>query len=313
VKEIPVLVTVDVHPIRRIGDYLLAALDEMTKTGIRATFFFTASILEKNGDIAERILNEGHQIGSHGLLHNAEPVDGYPPERYDLLEEPDQRRFLEQATARTEAALGRPVTAFRGPSFGISGATIRLLEEQGYAADFSVNSQRLDFFMANPLSCNHLLAPRLPYHPSFESPFRKGGSALWEIPLSSLIVPFAVMTLITFRLTLTKLLFTALRRESKRTGKPIVYMVHPEEFSPKAAAYHIRLGQLRWKHFLPMKGEGIRARRVFRMSDAAKIHRCNQDLLEYMRSSDDVRFVTADEYIGSWLATPGTRVPDPGP
>ena len=300
-KSVPVLVTLDCHPVPGMADYLVETVSTFDALDIKATFFITASVLEENPWLAQKILDAGHEIGSHGLFHNDQPFNGYPAERYDLLDEPMQRRFIEEATDKFEQCLGKKVTSFRSPCFGLSGPTMRLLEEYGYEADVSVSSQRLDFLTSNPFSFNHLLAPRLPYHPSFTNPFRKGDSRIWEIPVSSFIVPYAVMTLITFRLALTRLFFSALRRESSRTGKPIVYMVHPEEFCRDGSTYTIPMKALGWRDFLPRKGSGIRARQALRMSDPAKIHDCNESLMKHMKSFEDLRFVTVHEYVESWL------------
>lgn len=301
VKKTPVLVTLDVHPVDGVFEYISAALKELDGLGIKATFFVPISILEENRMPVRQILDKGHQIGSHGLFHNKEAFGAFPPERYDQLNEDMQRKFFAEAAAKAENILGAKITSFRSPCFGISGTTIRLLQEYGYASDFSVNSQRLDLLTSNPFSFKQLFAPRLPYHPSFSDPVRKGESRIWEVPLSSFIFPFAVMTVITLGLNITKLFFDMLYRESKISSKPIVYMAHPEEFSPDSSTYTIPFRSLGIKDFFPIKGEGIRARQAFRMRDPARSYSCNKGLLKYISSFKDTVFVTGDEYIKSWL------------
>ena len=61
------------------------------------------------------------------------------------------------------------------------------------------------------------------------------------------------------------------------------------------------LKDLALKDFLPLKGRGIRARQAIRMGDPKKIFDCHERLMEYMTSFDDLEFVTADEYVDSWL------------
>ena len=305
-KKIPVLITLDVHPKEKIGNYIEAALEELEELGIRATFFVTASIAENDGRMIKKIVEAGHQVGSHGLYHNSLEFNGFPPERYDKLSEENQEKFIKLATSILADTIGKKVTAFRSPCFGISGTTMRLLGEYGYLADVSINSQRLDIFSSDPFGFKQLFAPRFPYHPSFSNPYKKGNtgsnSRIWEIPLSCLMVPFAVMTLTTFRLTATKILLSFLRQESKINKKPIVYMTHPEEFSITSDnVYSIPLKKLRFKDFLPFGGEGIQARRAFRISDPGKIYRYNKALLKKLKSYNDVEFVTVEEYVKSWL------------
>ena len=296
VKNIPFLFTLDVHPVPRIGEYVLAASSELRDRGISATFLCTASVLEANRDVARRVLDEGHEIGSHGLLHNDRRNWGFPPERYDLLPERDQRYYIEEATHRAWVALGREVRVFRAPCFGISGATVRLLQEHGYAADLSVNSQRLDLLTARPFSCNNLLAPRLPYHPSVRNPYRRGNSMLLEIPLSSFVVPFAAMTLLVFGPAATKALLRLLHKEARRSGKPIVYMGHPEEFCPDASTYALDRRSLCWKDYFPRQSCGIRARQALLSNDPAKNFRWNRALLDNL-GSFELDFVTATDYL----------------
>lgn len=282
--------------------YIFSALNELERLGISVTFFVTASIAKHNKKIIREIVNRGHQIAAHGLYHNSQPCEGFPPERYDKISFSFQKEFVSRATKILEDTTGNKISCFRSPCFCISGSTIRALEEFGYLADFSVNSQRLDLFSSNPFGNNHMFAPRLPYHPNYSNPYRRGESMLWEIPLSSFIVPFAVMSLMTFRLKLTKLLFKILYTEAGLNNKPIVYMMHPEEFSLKNEEIGvITLKSLRLKDFLPFGSEGILARKLFRMSDAKEIYSSNMALLKYIQSQNDILFLTADEYIQNCL------------
>lgn len=300
-NTIPALITLDVHENPNLSKYVTSAINELKRLSVPATFFIPASLLKVNTDIIEIILNDGHQIASHGLYHNKEYFKGLPPERYDQLNENMQRKYLEDANDIFVKFLGNVPTCFRSPSFGISGTTIALLEEFGYTADFSVNSQRLDFLGSNPYRFDNMLAPRLPYHPHYSNPFRPGDSQLWEIPLSSCIFPFAVMTLLTFRLEFFKAFFSVLYKESLSNFKPVVYMCHVEEFDPSANTYTIPIKDLKLKDFLPLKGQGIMARQALRMIDSSNIFKEHINFLEFMTSFDNIQFLTADQYIIEWL------------
>ena len=50
---------------------------------------------------------------------------------------------------------------------------------------------------------------------------------IWEIPILALMLPFITGTLSVFGLGFMKRFFNVLYRESLRTGKPIVYLIHP--------------------------------------------------------------------------------------
>jgi peptidoglycan/xylan/chitin deacetylase (PgdA/CDA1 family) len=284
-----------------MDEYILRTIESFAGWGVESTFFVPATVLEDNQNVVDDVLAGGHQIASHGLHHNDEPFENYPAERYDLLDEKDQIRVLDEGTDRIAQVLGFRPTAFRSPCFGISGTTLRLLEERGFRAECSVNSQRLDLLTASPWHFRNLRAPRLPYHPDFYDPFKKGDSKIWEIPVSAFIVPFAVMTLITFPMSITKAFFKGLYREARRTGKPIVYVVHPEEFVADASTYTLSMKDMGFKDFLPIRGRGIRARQAMRMSDPKQIKAASDELFDYMRSFDDIEFTSVDRYVDEWL------------
>ena len=185
------LITIDVHPQPAIERCIDAALEELARLGVVATFFVTGAVGQAFAGAVRRTVSAGHQVGCHGLLHNSREWNGLDAEYYDELPEAEQRRRLGVATAVLEHVTGRKVTAFRAPVFRVSGTTLRLLDELGYTADVSINAQRLDVLSADPFSVRQLLAPRRPYHPSASNAFRRGTLRIWEIPLSAAGVPLA--------------------------------------------------------------------------------------------------------------------------
>lgn len=303
-KKIPFLLTIDVHDLESVNFSVRESCKILYDSGIKATYMIPASVLNKNSNLIPVILDNGHQIGSHGLFHNRVPFNGYPPEKYNLLCDNDQKRFIEEATHIFVDLLGEVPCSFRSPCFALNGATIRNLESCGYKADLSVNSQRLDFLISSEtFSFKNLFAPRLPYFPDRNDPYKKGHSGLWEIPVSSLIFPFAVMTLLTLGRRYMNWMTHYLKQESKETGKPLVYMCHAEEFNPKAPTYTLKLHELTLRDFLPIKGEGIRARQAMRIGDPKKIYENHMDYLKMLADDENLEFVTANEYVEKLAVT----------
>jgi peptidoglycan/xylan/chitin deacetylase (PgdA/CDA1 family) len=280
------LITLDVHPHAAIERCLDAALEELARIGIPATFFVTGAVAQSLPAAIRRIVDAGHEVGCHGLLHNARHWNGLAPEYYDALPENEQRRRLAIASAVLEHVTGRKMLAFRAPVFRVSGVMLRLLDELGYRADVSVNAQRLDFLSGDPFSVRQLTAPRLPYHPSGASAFRRGNLAIWEIPLSCAGVPLAIMTAATLRRALTHGLLRLLQRESRLTGKPLVYMAHPEEFSLEDAATYT---------------DGRQWRRVLSTRDPRRLHAYNRGIIEAIARPGEVACVTVSGYVERWL------------
>ena len=58
-----------------------AILDVLAEKGIKATFFLTGYTMEDNPEIVQRILNEGHTLGSHSYSHPTLGMDSYSVEQ----------------------------------------------------------------------------------------------------------------------------------------------------------------------------------------------------------------------------------------
>lgn len=65
-KEKKVYLTFDDGPIPEVTPFIL---DTLAKYQVKATFFCVGENIEKNRDIFERILREGHQVGNHTYNH----------------------------------------------------------------------------------------------------------------------------------------------------------------------------------------------------------------------------------------------------
>ncbi|MCJ7634407.1 polysaccharide deacetylase family protein, partial [Candidatus Bathyarchaeota archaeon] len=77
------------------------------------------------------------EIGCHGLAHTAD-------ENYRRMDPSTIEIAIGEATQRIRAVAGRAPTCFRGPYMTTSVETQQTLIENGYVADFSVCSQRVD-------------------------------------------------------------------------------------------------------------------------------------------------------------------------
>lgn len=137
-----VYLTVDVEPdcppylntfrgIEEGMDRLLGLLDE---EGIKATFFTTGHIAREYPEAVERIVSLGHEIGSHGDIH--EDFETVPLERAD------------QAIGRSVETLREfaPVTSFRAPYLKFPDPYLRLLEVHGFHTDSSQAKYKLSHY-----------------------------------------------------------------------------------------------------------------------------------------------------------------------
>jgi polysaccharide deacetylase len=231
-QRVPLIVTMDLE-IARDHDFVSQAnvlerlhLD-LERLGLPLTVFTTGDAASAFPLQLAKLAAAGHEIGCHGRDHRRD-------EDYGRMAEPEIRAALTRATDEIRRAIDVRPKSFRGPWLATSAATQRVLAELGYERDFSPCPQRLDFFRTRGGTVRWLTAPRGAYHPSAESPFRRGDSPLWVVPLSCLGVPFLSGLVYLAGVAPVRALFRALVAESRRTGRPIVYLFHSYEFCPRS-------------------------------------------------------------------------------
>lgn len=217
-------------------------LDIYRKYSIRTTFFFTAYIAELYPQLVKMIIEDGHEVGSHGKSH-------MPENGFDVMPFKKQKEHLEYTKKLLEDISGQEVISFRAPALRVGERTAQALIETGHRIDSSVASQRFDFFLSfggiNKLKW--LTAPRLPYRTSPDSIFKKGPGPLVEVPLSAFFSPYVGTTLRIFP-KLTSIQRRCLHFESQLTSKPIVFDIHPNEFIDESNEK--RVVQKRTKNFI---------------------------------------------------------------
>ncbi len=290
-RQIPVLMTLDVDPDTYIAyeprqRSVDSALDLCQDLGIQATFFITARTEHVSPQQLERMLDSGHEVGCHGLTHR-------PEENYDRMPEAMQRTYIEEATRKLEGVVGSPILSFRSPRVKTSAQTLRLLGEHGYLADSSVCSQRIDFVSSNLINKGWIFAPRQPYHPHRDNAFKRGDLPIWEVPISAMVMPFISTALRVFGLAFMKAFFKRLYAESRRNGKPIVYLVHPTEFlgdgKPHITRWYLSPSNIR-THGFPVRVL------LYRM-DGETCLEATRELFAYIASFPDVTFMTVNQYV----------------
>ena len=109
---------------------LLALFREL---GVRATYFTTGEVAMRFPGAVRELVNEGHELGCHGVTHTA----------FDTLDESDARREIEQSVEllRTFA----PVSSFRAPYLRFPEPYVRLLEAADFALDSSLAKYKASY------------------------------------------------------------------------------------------------------------------------------------------------------------------------
>lgn len=196
--------------VERNCDAILALFDE---AGVKGTFFTLGWVAQRHPRLIRRIVEQGHEIASHGWDHA----------RVFRMDRATFANDLAISRAAIEDAAGVAVTGYRAPSFSIDARTPwahKELAAQGYVYSSSVA----------PLAHDHYgwrEAPRFAFNPVPESDFV-------EIPVTTAL--FAGRRLAAggggfFRVLPYAFSRWAIRQVN-RDGRPAVFYFHPWEVDP---------------------------------------------------------------------------------
>lgn len=191
-----------------------AVLDLFAQANVKATFFTLGWVAERYPALMRQIVEQGHEVASHGYDHAR--VFTFTPEEF--------RADLRKARAILEDAGGQAVTGYRAPSFSIDARTPwahAILAEEGYAYSSSVAPIRHDHY-GWPQS------PRFAWKPV-------AGSPLVELPVTT--ARWGNRTLAAggggfFRLLPYAFSRWAIRQVNGQEGRPAIIYFHPWEIDP---------------------------------------------------------------------------------
>lgn len=129
---------------------------------------------------------------------------------------------ISRAKAILESAAGT-IKSFRAPALRINDDTIKVLKETGFSTDSSTCPQRFDgpLTFGSTKKLKWLIASRKPF-------FLDSDESILEIPISAFIFPY-IGTTMRISPGLTRLLGRSLYFEARQTGKPLVFLFHPNE------------------------------------------------------------------------------------
>lgn len=215
--------------VERNVDRILALLD---KNQIKATFFTLGWIAERYPVMVKRIVENGHELASHGYAHHR-------------VTELSREQFYEDVT-RSKALLedisGQPVKGYRAPSFSINGDNLWALENlemAGYRYSSSVYPVKHDHYgMPN--------APRFAFTPD-------NTQKLLELPVTT--VSFFGRNFPAggggyFRLWPYVASRWFLQRVNRVDHQPAIFYFHPWEIDPDQPRQTGISFKTRFRHYL---------------------------------------------------------------
>lgn len=227
--------------VERNVDVILGLLDE---AGARATFFTLGWIAERHPQVVRRIVDNGHELASHGYGHQRASDLAPAAFRADVIR---AKRLLEDTG-------GVAVRGYRAPSFSISGSNwwaVAELEEAGYDYSSSIYPVRHDHYGMPD-------APRFPHRPN-------GASGILELPPTTLPVfgrnlPAAGGGW--FRLLPYGASRWMLRRVNVQEQAPCLFYFHPWEVDPGQPRQAGLPAKTRFRHYVNLRRMEGRLRRL---------------------------------------------------
>jgi polysaccharide deacetylase family protein (PEP-CTERM system associated) len=209
---------------------LLKILD---RHSVQATFFVLGWVADKFPQLVRDIDAAGHEIGSHTFWHRL--IYEQSPEEF--------RSDLKQSRDVLEAIIGRPVTAFRAPSFSITSQSLWALDvlaEEGFLVDSSIFPVRRGRY-------------GIPHAPQHIYRLQTKHGPICEFPPS--VVQFAGKSLPVcgggyFRLYPGFATQLGLTRFNREHAMPFVFYLHPWEIDPQQPRLHTGSAVNRFRHYV---------------------------------------------------------------
>ncbi|MEQ1741031.1 MAG: XrtA system polysaccharide deacetylase [Candidatus Nitrotoga sp.] len=218
--------------VERNIDIALALLDEGKA---HATFFTLGWIAERYPAIVRRIVDNGHELASHGYGH----------QRVSDLSRNEFNEDISRAKKTLEDLSGSPVIGYRAPSFSIGADNLwalDLLQEAGYQYSSSIYPIRHDHYGMPG-------APRFAHYP-------RGIDGMLELPPTTAIflgrnLPAAGGGY--FRLLPYQASRWLIRRVNRQDCKPCIFYFHPWELDPDQPRQFNISTKTRFRHYINLK------------------------------------------------------------
>ena len=229
--------------VERNVDVTLQMLDDHKA---RATYFTLGWIAERYPTLVRRIVEQGHELASHGYAHQRATHQSRTEFREDITR---AKRLLEDIG-------GVAVKGYRAPSFSVGRGNLWALEclsEAGYQYSSSVYPIRHDHYGMHD-------APRFPFYP-------EGANGLLELPVTT--VSLFKRNLPAggggyFRLLPYGVSRWCLKRVNTVDRQPCIFYFHPWEVDPEQPRQRGISVKTRFRHYVNLSSMERRLRALLR-------------------------------------------------
>jgi polysaccharide deacetylase family protein (PEP-CTERM system associated) len=233
-----------------------ALLDLFASHEVRATFFVLGWVAERCPALVKRIVDDGHELASHGYWHQI--VYTLPPEEF--------REDVRRSKAVLEQLTGHLIAGYRAPSFSITRKSLWALDvlvEEGYTYDASIFPVRHDRYGI----------PEAPRHA-----YRIAGTQdrLLEVPPSTIELLGQNLPVAGggyFRLLPYAWTRAGMKRLNRGEGRPAIFYLHPWEIDEEQPRLPVGL-PTRLRHYGNLSktmGRLERLLREFRFAPVADV------------------------------------------
>lgn len=207
-------------------------LDLFDEGGIKATFFTLGWVAERYPRLITRMIDDGHELASHGYSHVR--VTQQQPEEF--------RADVSKTKRLLEDLAGVEVRGYRAASYSIGASNLWALDvlgETGYQYSSSVYPVKHDLYGMPE-------APRFAFHP-------RGNDGILEIPITTVRLGNKNLPCGGggfFRLYPYVISRWALSRVNKEEEQPGMFYFHPWEIDPDQPRQQDISLKTRFRHYL---------------------------------------------------------------
>ena len=227
--------------VERNVDLILGLLDE---TDAKATFFTLGWIAERYPQVVRSIVDNGHELASHGYGH----------QRASDLTPAEFRHDITRAKTLLEDLGGVAVRGYRAPSFSISQKNwwaVAELENAGYAYSSSIYPVKHDHYGMPD-------APRFPHRPN-------GETGILELPPTTFSLMGRNLPAAGggwFRLLPYEMSRWMLRRVNTQDQAPCMFYFHPWELDAEQPRQPGISAKTRFRHYVNLQRMPGRMRKL---------------------------------------------------
>ena len=209
-------------------DRILSLFDQYD---VKATFFTLGWLAERYPEMVRRIVDQGHELASHGWDHRR--VTSLTPDEF--------RQDIERSKSILESVSGHKIVGYRAPSYSIGESNLwalDILHEQGFEYSSSIV----------PIKHDHYGMPGASRFAHWQS-----NGQLLEVPVSTTTVMGKNINCGGggwFRLFPYAFSRWALNRINQDEQQPGIFYFHPWEIDPDQPRINNLGGKTKFRHYL---------------------------------------------------------------